>query len=382
MFSWGSTYVVDDLGHPMTHNTHVAAMDRLIDRVERLHSAPHVVCQVLQLLQDEDYQVHELVGCLQADPALASSILRLVNSSYFGLARHVGSLQQAVSFLGSRSLRLAVLSFGLLKQLAKDTPALVYQDFWRRSLTMASVGSRLATRQRRTTSGEAYSAGLLADIGMLLLAQVETRGYVKLYEQVGHSHCCCESERERYGFHHGQLGARLLHRWNLPLPLTEAVCGAPHVSGDGSLLGHDHTHRQPDGRRVVDTGIATRERGPDTRSNRNSSSTWTDSSRWPSNARRRFKRTPRPFRWRWPTRSIAMHCSLRPTANTWKPPWKPPSTGIASRQSSMATTRTEEGQRGRRVEGQRGRGAEDEWTGLTGCTGFVTAQRLDPRTHA
>jgi HD-like signal output (HDOD) protein len=207
----------------MTNSAHVAAMDRLIDRIDRLHSAPHVVCQVLQLLQNEDYQTHDLVGCLQADPALASSILRLVNSSYFGLARHVGSLQQAVTFLGSRSLRLAVLSFGLLKQLAKDAPAVVYQDFWRRSLTMASVACRLAARQWRTASGEAYSAGLLADVGLLLLAQVETKGYVKLYEQVGHSPLLIESERERYGFHHGQLGARLLHRWNLPLSLTAAV---------------------------------------------------------------------------------------------------------------------------------------------------------------
>ena len=182
-----------------------------------------MVCQVLRLLQNEDYQIHELVSCLQADPALASSILRLVNSSYFGLARHVGSVQQAVTFLGSRSLRLAVLSFGLLKQLAKDAPALVYQDFWRRSLTMASVASRLAARQPRTGSGEAHSAGLLADVGLLLLAQVDTKGYVKLYERIGHSPLLVESERERYGFHHGQLGARLLHRWNLPLALTEAV---------------------------------------------------------------------------------------------------------------------------------------------------------------
>ncbi|MHB0956110.1 MAG: HDOD domain-containing protein [Pirellulaceae bacterium] len=207
----------------MTTSTHVAAMDRLIDRVERLHSAPHVACEVLRLLQDEEYRTNELVTCLQADPALASSVLRLVNSSYFGLARHVASLQHAVTFLGSRSLRLAVLSFGLLKQLVRDTGGHMYQDFWRRSLTMASVGSRLASRQTNVAADEAYSAGLLADIGLLLMAQVDTKGYVKLYEKVGHSPLLIESEQERYGFHHGELGGRLLHRWNLPLNLIEAV---------------------------------------------------------------------------------------------------------------------------------------------------------------
>jgi HD-like signal output (HDOD) protein len=197
-------------------------MDRLIDQVDRLHSAPHVACQIVRLLHDEDYETAELVACLQSDPALASSILRLVNSSFFGLAHHVGSLQHAVTYLGSRSLRLAVLSFGLLRQLVKDTPARVYRDFWQRSLTMASVGTRLAPRLH-SAADEAYSAGLLADIGLLVLAQVDTRSYVTLYERVGHSLLLIESERERYGFHHGQLGARLLERWNLPDALSEAV---------------------------------------------------------------------------------------------------------------------------------------------------------------
>jgi len=219
----------------MTQTTQLQSMDSLIDRVERLHSAPHVVCHALQLLQNDSYEVQELVTCLQADPALASSLLRLVNSSFFGLTHHTGNLQQAVSFLGSRSLRLAVLSFGLLKQLAKDTPAMVYQDFWRRSLTMASVGSRLAGSRRGAATGEAYSAGLLADIGVLLLAQVDTGSYVKLYERAGHSPLLVESERERYGFHHGQIGARLLQRWNLPDSLTQAVAAhhTPPGSGNG-----------------------------------------------------------------------------------------------------------------------------------------------------
>ncbi len=207
----------------MTHPAHTAAMDRLIDRVDRLHSAPQVACQVLTLLQDETIESHELAQCLEADPALASSVLRLVNSSYFGLARNVASLQHAVTFLGSRSLRLAVLSFGLLKQLIKDTPGQVYQDYWRRSLTMASVASRLALHNSELEADEAYSAGLLSDVGLLLLAQLETKSYIKLYQKVGHSPMLIESEREMYGFHHGEIGSRLLERWNLPDRLIDAV---------------------------------------------------------------------------------------------------------------------------------------------------------------
>ena len=60
-----------------------AAMDRLIDRVDRLHSAPHVACQVLNVLQDEGFDIDNLVSCLELDPALATSVLRLVNSLVF-----------------------------------------------------------------------------------------------------------------------------------------------------------------------------------------------------------------------------------------------------------------------------------------------------------
>ena len=207
----------------MTNNAHEAAMDRLIDRLDNLHSAPYVACQILTLLEDEDFDTHELVGCLEADPALATSVLRLVNSSYFGLARNVSSLTQAVTFLGSRSLRLAVLSFGLLGRLIEDTPGELYRDFWRRSLTMGAAGARLARFKESVACDEAYVAGLLADVGLLLLAQLETDSYVKLFEKVGHTPLLVECERERYGFHHGQLGARLLERWNLPESLIEAV---------------------------------------------------------------------------------------------------------------------------------------------------------------
>ncbi len=196
----------------------------MLDHLDRLHTAPHVACQVLSVLQDEDFDIHELVGCLESDPALATSVLRLVNSSYFGLAKNVASLQQAVALLGSRSLRLAVLSFGLLDKLVHDTPAAVYQDFWRRSLTMAAASSQLTTAHNcPIRADEAYCGGLLADVGVLVFAQLQTSNYAELYERVGHTPLLVESERELYGFDHGQLGARLLARWNLPDVLAEAV---------------------------------------------------------------------------------------------------------------------------------------------------------------
>lgn len=65
----------------MTDHALIAAMDRAIGRLDRLHSAPQVACQLLRMLQDERVETCQLVQCLETDPALASSVLKLVNSS-------------------------------------------------------------------------------------------------------------------------------------------------------------------------------------------------------------------------------------------------------------------------------------------------------------
>jgi len=211
----------------------IEAIDRLLDRMDELHSSPAVAYQVLDLMKDPEFRIQEIAGHLEADPALAASILRLVNSSCLGLTHKIGSLRQAVTYIGTRSLRLAVLSFGLVDQLTRGTPLLVCRDYWRRALTMASAASQLCTDPEQTSPDEAYSAGLLADIGVLVLAQVETERYVAMYDELGHGPELVKSERRDFGFGHATLGAKLLSRWNLPTRLTLAVAR------------HDNSRRPP-----------------------------------------------------------------------------------------------------------------------------------------
>ncbi len=222
----------------ITDATAVAQMDAWINRVERLHSSPAIACQVLTILEDEDFDVGELVTCLERDPALASAVLRLVNSSYFGVARSVGSLSQAVMLLGSRSLRLAVLSFGLLKHLSEDTPAQVYNAFWTRSVTKAVVASLVARRSAQLRADEAHSAGLLSEVGMLLLAQEDTERFVELFAVFGFADDLWESERAVWGFDHSALGARLLMRWHLPEATTSAIASHRSEPVDSPLASH------------------------------------------------------------------------------------------------------------------------------------------------
>ena len=212
------------------------AMDELIDQIEELHSSPTVALKAFNLLKDPDFQMPELEKCLEADPALAAAILRLVNSSRFGLSRTISSLSQAVALLGARSIRLAVFSFGLVDRLTRGTPAEVCQDYWRRALTMAAAASRLCSGNKIVPPDEAYTAGLLADSGVLLFAQAQSDQYVSLYAEHSHGPELIAAERKHSGFDHAALGARLLSGWSLPKQLTQAVRSHHTGSGDGSAL--------------------------------------------------------------------------------------------------------------------------------------------------
>ncbi len=212
-------------------------MDAFLDAVDELHSSPTVAWRVLNLLKDPEFDVRDVEAHLEADPALTASILRLVNSAAYGLPRRISSLRQAIMLMGARSLRLAVLSFGLVDRLTRGTPAQVYDDFWRRALTTAVAAARLSREVRRCAADEAYSAGLLADLGVLVLAQVDTNQYVKIYTKHPHGTTLQEAEVSRYGFSHAALGGRLLSRWGIPNPLPVAAANhhLPPV-GDALLL--------------------------------------------------------------------------------------------------------------------------------------------------
>ena len=97
-------------------------IDRALAKLDKLHSSPLVALRVMELTRNEEFEMFDVAECLENDPALTASILRLVNSSYYGLPRKITGLSHALNYLGRRSVRLAVLSFGLVKMLVSGAP--------------------------------------------------------------------------------------------------------------------------------------------------------------------------------------------------------------------------------------------------------------------
>ena len=203
-------------------------LDHLAARSGQLYSLPGVAMQVLQLTRNPHVDTRALKECIENDPAISSRILRVVNSSLFGLSREVSDLNQALALLGIKPLKLLVLGFSLPSGLFLDVESKTLLWYWKHTLTKAVAGRELSHRLWRIPGDEAFLAGLFQDLGVLLLFQQLGQPYARFLDRaVSHRLDLCAMEQRAMGFSHTELSARLLQQWNFPESLCDAVAWQP-----------------------------------------------------------------------------------------------------------------------------------------------------------
>jgi HD-like signal output (HDOD) protein len=190
----------------------------------RLPAVPRVYAELTALLNDPEAGIRDAAALVEQDPAIAGKVLQLANSAFFGIARHVARVEQAVSLLGLTTLRALVLStealecFDALPRIAGfSTDALQREAAAVAGLlpSLLSAGPDLV---------HATTAALVQDIGLLVLASEEP-GHVAdvLATARREQRPAVELEYERRGISHAEVGAHLLSLWDLPHPVIEAV---------------------------------------------------------------------------------------------------------------------------------------------------------------
>ncbi len=205
------------------------SVQSLLARTEQLYSLPAVAMRVLELASNPQIDTRALKECIENDPALTAKILRVVNSSLFGLSRQVSDLNQALALLGIKPLKLLVLGFSLPPDLFQGIAAETLEWYWRRALTRAVAAREISQAVWRQPGDEAFLAGLLRDLGMLLLIQELGPAYhaflVRARAVGGELRAM---ETQALGFDHLAVTAALLRQWHLP----ENLCGAVQSPGD------------------------------------------------------------------------------------------------------------------------------------------------------
>jgi len=187
--------------------------------------------ELVRLAELPSVDAQALTECVASDPALACKVLRVVNSSLFGLNRPVADLNQAIGLLGIKPLKLLVLGFTLPDSLFADVAARELEWYWTNTLTRAVAARVLAEQLYRQPGDEAFIAGLLQDIGILVLLRELGAPYARFLTGVIEEKCPLAAlEQDTLGFDHVQLSAAVLAHWQLPERLVSAIAAPKHVT--------------------------------------------------------------------------------------------------------------------------------------------------------
>ena len=199
-----------------------SALKRVTEGMVALQTLPPVASRLLDAVARPETTAEEIGRILSLDAALTARTLRLANSDFYGFPRKVGTVDLAVVVLGSNTIRDLVLSASVSRTLGEIAAAM--EDLWDHSLACGVAARSLAERSGYRLSGEAYAAGLLHDIGKVVLHQTDPERFQAVLAMVGEQGTPSEdAERGLFGSSHSEVGAWLAERWGLPADLVEAI---------------------------------------------------------------------------------------------------------------------------------------------------------------
>jgi putative nucleotidyltransferase with HDIG domain len=185
-----------------------------------------------EVVNDPTTTFSDIAKVVNLDPALSARLLKIVNSSFYSFPSNIETVTHAVSVIGTEQLHDLALATTIIANF-KGIPDKVLNMnlFWRHSLGVATIARNLAIHCRETNPERFYLAGILHDIGRLIILEnlpAEAKEIMERHREVGG--IVWQIEREVLGFDHGEVGAALARTWNLPLSLEEII-GNHHNPG-------------------------------------------------------------------------------------------------------------------------------------------------------
>jgi putative nucleotidyltransferase with HDIG domain len=202
----------------------------VVNRIHNLPTPPIVFTQVNKVLNDPKTSAYHIGAIISEDPALSAKILKLTNSSFYGIPRTITSVKQAIVILGLDVVKSLVLSASVFETFSKQykMDKNYIDEFWRHSLSVAFM-ARIISRTKNFPSfmeaEEAFSGGLLHDIGKLVIFAHLTEEFKQIRKILQDDPTLETSivEDKVLGFDHAMVGAYLAEKWNLPAELGRAI---------------------------------------------------------------------------------------------------------------------------------------------------------------
>jgi putative nucleotidyltransferase with HDIG domain len=211
-------------------------LEHVVDQIDQLPALPEILSDLLQNINREDLDLSVLARKITLDQTLTAKVLRYANSSYYGATGRISTIQQAITLLGMSTVRQLITAATLAVSFPDNQcKGFDFKAFWRHSMATA-VCARVMARHLHLNQDFAFTAGLLHDIGRLVLV---TR-FPQQYEQAmtwrtEHDAYTLDAERAVLGVDHVQAGHALALHWRFPQVIDHAIVGHHHP--DPSMRG-------------------------------------------------------------------------------------------------------------------------------------------------
>ena len=204
---------------------HSDAVEEFIETHDSVKALPEASLRILKLAQDPRSDLRPLLHLIQQDPALSARLMRAVNSAFYSLPTKITRLDRAATHMGLRAVKEIAISSSLAS-LSGGVSFGTYgaQDLWHHSLAVAVAAHELAIYSKKVDADDAYLAGMLHDVGLLLSTQGNSKHVRQLFERAETaSEPFTSLERELLGFDHCELGGRAADLWKFPEQIAAAI---------------------------------------------------------------------------------------------------------------------------------------------------------------
>lgn len=191
-------------------------------------SVPTLYKEIMQAMQAENPSVEKIAAIIEKDAGMSAKVLQIVNSATYGLKQHVSNVVQAATLLGLSNIRNLVLAAEAFQPAEDDAlpDNFKIETLWNHSLKVASFAKKIVMleSENQKMADEAFTSGLLHDIGQIILATKRTQEFGDVLRRVQETgEMLIEVEKEVFGATHAEVGGYLMELWGLPDVVTEAI---------------------------------------------------------------------------------------------------------------------------------------------------------------
>lgn len=203
----------------ITQESREAVVNKAVQDIGHIATLPEVTLRIIDLVEDPSSTAQDLNKLITNDPALCSRILKVVNSAFYGLPGQIGSINRAVVLLGLNAVKNIAIATSLAKLFrgGELCPTFSARDLWVHSTAVAAAAKLLADAASIGLSDEAFLAGLLHDVGIMVEMQAARHKLIEVFERLPNSKgTFIDVEDEVFGANHQDFGRALCERWKFP----------------------------------------------------------------------------------------------------------------------------------------------------------------------